>query len=261
MRFPKKIKDFKFYKLIKKIFFKSFFKNIFFNLNPWHNSSKLRKLEKEIAFLKNKYENDFLKDAKGVIHVGANLGQERYIYDYFMLDVIWFEPIPIIFNKLKENLREFPNQIAFKNLITDKDKKSYDFLIADNYASSSIFEFHLHKSIWPSIKQNKKISLESLTLNTFFEKNNIDPNNYDTIIMDTQGSELLVLKGAKNILKKIKFIKTEVSDFESYKGCCQLKDIDKFMKRNGFKAVIKSCFKRHEAGNYYDVLYEKKKFN
>ena len=127
MRFSKKSKDFKVYKFIKKIFFKSFFKNIYFKLNPWHNSSKLRKLEKEIAFLKNKYENDFLKDAKGVIHVGANLGQERYIYDYFMLDVIWFEPIPVIFNKLKENLREFPNQIAFKNLITDKDKKSYDF--------------------------------------------------------------------------------------------------------------------------------------
>ena len=196
-------------------------------------------MEKEIAFLKNKYENDFLKNAKGVIHVGANLGQERYIYDYFMLMLFGLRPIPIIFNKLKENLREFPNQIAFKNLITDKDKKSYDFLIADNYASSSIFEFHLHKSIWPSIKQNKKISLKSLTLNTFFEKNNIDLNNYDTLIMDTQGSELLVLKGAKNILKKIKYIKTEVSDFESYKGCCQLEDMDKFMERNGARTVIK----------------------
>ena len=109
-------------------------------------------------------------------------------------------------------------------------------------------------------KQNKKI-LRKPNLNTFFEKNNIDLNNYETLIMDTQGSELLVLKGAKNILKKIKYIKTEVSDFESYKGCCQLKDIDKFMEKNGFQAVLKSCFKRHEAGNYYDVLYEKNKFN
>ena len=73
MKFSKKIKDFKVYNLIKKIFFKSFIRNIYFNLNPWHNSSKLRKLEKEIALLKSKYENMDLGDFKDLDDVVAAL--------------------------------------------------------------------------------------------------------------------------------------------------------------------------------------------
>ncbi|WP_288247117.1 FkbM family methyltransferase [uncultured Prochlorococcus sp.] len=252
-----KIKNLKIYQLIRKIWINSLLRKLNMILNPWHVFYKVRKLEKEISFLKGKYENDFLKDAKGVIHVGGNLGQERFIYDYFMLKVIWFEPIPKIYKKLKENLEEFPNQISYEKLITNKDGEKYDFYIADNYASSSIFKFHLHKSLWPSITQDKKISLKSITLDSFFDENNIDDFEYDTLIMDTQGSELLVLKGSQKILKNFKYVKTEVSDFESYRGGFQLKDIDNFMKQNDFKPFIKSCFKRHEAGNYYDILYKK----
>ena len=46
--------------------------------------------------------NSFLNNVSGVIHVGANSGQERYEYNLYSLDVIWIEPIPKIFNKLKK---------------------------------------------------------------------------------------------------------------------------------------------------------------
>ena len=58
-----------------------------------------------------------------------------------------------------------------------------------------------------------------------------------------------------------KFEMKLLSQIHQFPRISQLKDIDKFMKKNGFKAVIKSCFKRHETGNYYDVLYEKNKIN
>ncbi len=55
----------------------------------------------------------YLNYAKGVIHVGANWGQEKDIYSYFNLNVISVEPIPEIFNKLKENIHRYPNQQAY----------------------------------------------------------------------------------------------------------------------------------------------------
>jgi hypothetical protein len=38
-------------------------------------------------------QSRFLRDVTGVIHVGANTGQERFLYRLFGLNVIWIEPI------------------------------------------------------------------------------------------------------------------------------------------------------------------------
>ena len=41
--------------------------------------------------------DDFLRDVTGVVHVGANTGQERDKYARHGLSVIWVEPIPDIY--------------------------------------------------------------------------------------------------------------------------------------------------------------------
>lgn len=38
----------------------------------------------------------------GVVHVGANLGQERELYEHYGLNVLWVEPIPEVFEQLKK---------------------------------------------------------------------------------------------------------------------------------------------------------------
>ncbi len=201
----------------------------------------------------------FLKKVKGVIHVGANTGQEMELYAKYKLPVVWIEPIPEVFETLKQNLKSVKNQLAIKGLVTDVDDKEYEFHIANNYgASSSILELDLHTDIWPDIKYEKTISLKSNTLASLLKSNNISLERYDTLIMDTQGSELLVLQGAIPILDRFTFIKTEVSDFESYKGCCQLKDIDAFLQEYGFKEYYRHKFIEHpKGGSYFDVVYKK----
>ena len=80
---------------------------------------------------------------------------------------------------------------------------------------------------------------------------------YDALIMDTQGSELLVLQGAIPILHNFTYIKTEVSDFESYTGCCQVANIAPFMSRFGYREVSRHKFaQRPEGGSYYDIVYK-----
>lgn len=206
-----------------------------------------------------KDSNSFLEEVSGVIHVGANIGQERKVYAKHNLDVLWIEPIPEIFKRLKKNLKKYPRQQGYQYLVTDKDNEKYEFHIANNNGlSSSILNLDLHEDIWPQISYERSIVIESTTLVSLMDKEEINLLKYDALVMDTQGSELLVLKGAETLLNKFKYIKTEVSDFESYVGCCQVKDIEDFLLKHGFREVSRHNFaSRKEGGNYYDIVYKK----
>jgi len=201
----------------------------------------------------------FLENAHGVIHVGANKGQERDIYNSHGLKVLWIEPIQEIYDELIENIKYYPNQIALKYLITDKNNEEYDFMIASNHGgSSSIFDFGLHKEIWPNVHFTNSRKLKSITLTTLLENEKININQYDALIMDTQGSELLVLQGAANIINNFCYILTEVADFEAYIGCCQEKDINVFMETMGYIEVERQIQKtKPEIGSYYNILYKR----
>ena len=193
--------------------------------------------------------DNFLKNVSGVVHVGANIGQEKDIYRHYKLDVIWIEPIPQIFGRLSDNIKNYKNQRALQALITDTDGKEYEFNVASNNgASSSILKFKKHKEVWPNVGFVSTIKLTSVTLATLFRRESINPIDYQALIMDTQGSELLVLKGSVSILKNFSFIKTEVPDFESYEGCCQLSDMEDFMREHGYKEYSRRKFASRKSG-------------
>jgi FkbM family methyltransferase len=220
----------------------------------------LRSILRKAKSLLKKNPNAVFRRVTGVIHVGGNTGQEIELYDKHGLSVVWIEPIPEIFEILKSNLAGFPRQIAIKNLVTDVDNVEYQFHLANNNgASSSIFDLELHQDIWPEIAYEKTIAIRSKSLPAVLKENNIYKEQYDMLVMDTQGSELLVLKGAIPILQGFTYIKTEVPDFESYKDCCQLKDLESFMHQNGFREYSRHQFAKHPGGgSYYDITYKKR---
>lgn len=205
----------------------------------------------------------FLKNITGVIHVGANTGQEIKLYAQYGLSVVWIEPIPHIFDQLQLNLANVPKQIALQGLVTDLDNVEYQFhLASNNGASSSILELNLHQDIWPEVAYEKTIKLYSTTLTSLLTTNNINISEYDMLVIDTQGSELLVLKGALPILHNFMYIQAEVPDFEAYKGCCQLKDLQLFLGSEGFKEISRHKFATHrDGGNYYDIIFKRQASN
>jgi len=203
--------------------------------------------------------NKYFKNISGLIHVGANTGQEIKLYAKYGLSVIWIEPIPEVFEKLAFNLKGYPKQTAIKGLVTDLEGVEYKFhLASNNGASSSILEFNLHQDIWPEVTFEKTIKLYSHTLPSLLKANHLNSKQYEMLVMDTQGSELLVLKGSLPILQDFEFIKTEVPDFEAYKGCCQLKDLELFLEENGYVEIYRKKFAAHPlGGTYYDIIYKK----
>jgi FkbM family methyltransferase len=201
----------------------------------------------------------FLRDVKGVIHVGAHTGQERGLYADYRLKVLWVEPLAESFATLEENLVGFPNQRALQCLVTDRDNAEYSFHVTSNAgASSSIFVLDLHKDIWPDVKHMKTIPMRSRTLATLLADERAELSEYDALAMDTQGSELLVLKGAEPILREFLYIKTEVADFAAYKGCCQLADIESYVSTFGFTELARKVIASHARGGaYYDIVYKR----
>ncbi|HEY4381278.1 MAG TPA: FkbM family methyltransferase [Acidobacteriaceae bacterium] len=203
--------------------------------------------------------DQFLHKAKGLIHVGANTGQERKLYAQHGLKVVWVEPIPSVFATLQSNLAQFPDQVAFERLVADRDGAKYTLNIANNGGeSSSILDLARHREIWPDVAFTGALELEAVTLSTLVREQAIDMNAYDGLVLDTQGSELLILKGAGDLLVQFRYVKCEVADFESYAGCCQLPELNAFMASKGFKQKCRTqCVGSTVAGTYYDVLYQR----
>jgi len=201
-----------------------------------------------------------LDEASGVIHVGANTGQEREEYAKHGLRVIWVEPIPDVFAQLRANIAAFPEQRAVQGLVTDRNDGEYNFHVASNQgASSSILELGLHRDIWPEITYEKTITLRSRTLTSLLEDERIAVDGYDLLVLDTQGSELMVLRGAEAILSSFRFIKLEVPDFESYVGCPTRAEMTSYLSSRGFAELARHKFaERARGGAYYDIVYRRR---
>ena len=203
--------------------------------------------------------DDFLLDVTGVVHVGANTGQERDKYARHGLAVLWVEPIPDVYAQLTQNIRGYNRQQALQALITDGDDQPHVFHIANNQGeSSSIFDLKEHSAVWPEVHYQSEITLQSITLTSLFAREQIDAGRYQAWILDAQGAELLVLKGGLPLLKGVKYIKTEVADFDAYAGGCQLPEISEFMAQHGFREHFRKRFARGpQGGGYFDIVFKR----
>jgi hypothetical protein len=124
---------------------------------------------------------EHVRQAKGIVHIGANQGQERDLYNSLNVPVIWVEAIPFIFKILQDNIAKYPKQKAFQYLLTDKNFDNIQFGISNNEAqSSSIFDFKDCKKVWPTLEYTHKIDLVSHTFDYMVESEKINLAEYDT---------------------------------------------------------------------------------
>lgn len=200
--------------------------------------------------------NEYLRDAEGVIHVGANVGQEAKRYHRHGLNVYWIEPIPYVFNMLENNIRQYPKQEAHLALVADTNDQEYKLHIANNTgASSSIYDLgdDFHRD-HPSIHYTETTTLNSVTLPTILEQTSANLDLYNVLVIDTQGSELLVLQGAKSILDHFKYIRVEATDFQLYKDSCVYNEINAFLQEHGFEELYRFT---SESTFEHDIVYQR----
>ncbi len=200
--------------------------------------------------------NDILKsyDIKitGAFHVGAHECEELEFYNNLGLsykDVIWVEAIPSKVSLAKN--RGIPN--VYNAVVTDMDDMKVTFNISNNGQSSSVLEFGTHSQEHPWVVYVDKIVQNSITIDTFFKRNNIDMSKLNFWNFDIQGAELMALKGAINSIQYAQALYLEVNEKELYKNCGLMTDIDEFLAKYNFKRMLTNMT-QHGWG---DALYIK----
>lgn len=140
--------------------------------------------------------DSLITEGMTVVDIGANIG---YFTGYLSKKVgnsgivYAFEPIPSTAQKLQETIKI--NQLS--------NVEMHEFAVSDKNGTAQIFISHTHYMAsldekWAGT-QNGTIIVKTITLDSFFEKLNIQP---DFIKMDIEGGGVYALKGMINCISK-----------------------------------------------------------
>jgi FkbM family methyltransferase len=195
--------------------------------------------------LKEKYD---LK-IKGVLHIGAHIGQEFQTYERLGIkNVMFFEPIKNTFNRLKENVGD--KAILINTALGNKEGEVEMFTETINEGqSSSVLEPDYHLVQHPSIQFDGKETVKMTKLDKFIEHK----EKFNFINIDVQGYELEVFKGGSEYLNTIDYVMTEVNRAELYKGCAKIEELDSYLGSYGFNRVETTW----AGGTWGDAFYIK----
>lgn len=189
------------------------------------------------------------KPEKGILHLGAHLCEEKELYNNNGItddNILWVEGNTDIINSNQSNI--------INAVISDKDNEEVDFIITNNNEYSSILELYKNLEQYPEIIEIDRRTVNTITLNTLYENNNIPYDRYDFINLNLRGVELKALIGADKILPHIKTIYTKVLSIELYKYCGLLSEMDLFLEYYGFKKIGIEMTEKY----WGDAIYIKK---
>lgn len=224
-------------------------------VSPAQRGSQKRAWEFEREYL-----DGYLRNISGVIHVGANYGQERRYYWLLGMDVIWVEPIREVYDALADNIAMYPRQRAINALLSDVGGQELIFGIASNNgASSSLLPLEGHAEVYPDVSYIERRPIISKTLAEMVSENEINLSDYQALTIDTEGAEMLVLKGAGDLLSHFEYIKCEASDFQSRTGNPSVAEIDAHLQQFGFQQIGRRDFGMGPGyvGTNWDVVWKK----
>ena len=177
-----------------------------------------------------------------IFDVGANVGQSiETIRTYFPTPIIHaFEPAPATFELLRRATKGIPD-LTLNNLALGREPGTADLGSNSVSAMSSLLE--LGPDGWGKVEQ--KISVPVNSLDSYCSEKGIGLIN--VLKLDTQGFELEVLGGAKNLLKegRIDAIFMEITFVHMYEGLPSLDQLYRLMIDQGLYLV-----------SFYDFHYQ-----
>ena len=150
-----------------------------------------------------------------------------------LLYVIGFEPDKDAFEKLKKKINNSQGEVYNTALSNSKSLKKI-YCCLDSEKSS------LYRPNFDFLKQFKNPERYSIKKIQTIKTDTIDNqkiNNADFLKLDTQGSELDIIKGGKFFLRKCLGIEVEVEFQKIYKNQPLFGDINNILEKNGFEFV------------------------
>ncbi len=187
----------------------------------------------------------------GIIHIGAHYGEEVHSYiERGVPNVVFFEPLRSNFYTLQQNIKNYHGKVIAHQVALGDSNGTVTMNISDNYGqSSSILTPKVHLTAHPEVAF---VGTEDVQLAKLDDYNYA----YNFLVIDVQGYELQVLKGATETLKNVDYIYCEVNQDEVYEGNAFVEEIDSFLNQYEFKRVETEWWSTQVWGN---ALYVKEK--
>ena len=187
----------------------------------------------------------------GVIVVGAHWAEEHA--DYVAAGIkrfVYIEPCAAAFNVLINKFAAHHHVQLFNVACGDVECEQVMYTGSQNEGqSNSLLKMGKHTQIHPGI------TLPNTEIVTVKRLDNLGlaHKGYQLLVMDCQGFEGRVLKGATETLKQVNYVYTEVNKDEVYQGCTLVDELDELLHE----------FNRVETGSWVggmwsDALYIRK---
>jgi FkbM family methyltransferase len=215
-------------------------------------------IEKELEILLN--SNSFVT----IFEIGACEGEDSIRYSRLFKNskIYAFEPLPQNVGIIERNISKYNvKNVRVFNKALSSNNGTAEFYVSTgrpegvpesdwDYGnkSSSLLQPDKHGEMAPFIEFKTKVIVDTITLKSFCNSNNI--NQIDYVHMDVQGAELMVLQGAGDFINFIKVIWLEVSKIHLYKDQPLVDEINKFMIDNNF-VLAKDCIEDVQGDQLY----------
>lgn len=197
--------------------------------------SKIKSLIKKVFYAltgrnkneitKKQIKNLLSKDDAVIFEIGSADGQDTLkflnLFKNPNFKIYGFEPEPKNIKLIKEKIND-SRFYLFKGVISDTNgeisfNRSSTGNPEDLSLSGSIMQPKNHLKEWDWIHFDEKITVPSITLDTFCKDKNIDV--IDFVWCDVQGAEEKVILGGKETFaNKVRYLYTEYSNNELYAG-------------------------------------------
>jgi FkbM family methyltransferase len=197
--------------------------------------------------------NKYKLNVTGVIHIGGHIGQELPTYKKSNVEnLLIFEPQKDPFKKLSKVADELSfENIKLINKALGNSIQEIEMICNEDGLCSSVLNPKIVLEQYPDIKFDRKEKVNMITLDSYFGE--VMQDQYNFINMDTQGYELEVLKGAKNTLRNIDAVYTEVNNVEVYENNALIEEIDEFLEDYGMVRIETDWM----GGTWGDAFYIK----
>lgn len=162
---------------------------------------------------------------KSVLDVGANQGYFSITINNIFphIDILMVEANPFCDSFLKRT------GIPYEMICLSDDEKEVDFYFEDKNFVGTGASYYLEKTQHYSLKNFTKIRTKRL--------DDITNKQFDLIKLDTQGSELDIMKGGVKTVDNAKYILIETSIIEYNENAPLKKEVFNYMDSIGFKPL------------------------
>jgi FkbM family methyltransferase len=211
---------------------KKFIKNVFFRSTI---------VDRSFSTMLRKYIIDSA-DRVYLIDIGANKGA---FYDEFIsilesshVEALLIEPIPKLCSLLKMKYSNNIDVIILQEAVSELSEKK-NFFINQFDETSSLLQIKsgIVELNGITTTQEEIIKVSTKSLDSIMTEHNLCWSIIDLLKIDVQGTEDKVIFGAKETLKKTRFIWIEVSFKELYNGSCLFSDIHSILANENFILV------------------------